>query len=72
MMDMETLMTATRAAKKQLKKCGVDAKYVRISPQAYTYLTGESVIKCGRINGMDMYIDFSICKDYVITGDANG
>ena len=69
-MDLETMMKETRKAKKQLKKCGADAKFVRISPRTYTEITGRRTIKCGRINGMDVYIDFSRHEDCVITGEC--
>ena len=66
-MDLETMVKATKKAKKQLKKYGITAKNVVISPELYMKITGKPVIKCGEINGMGLYVSLEMNDETVIT-----
>ena len=60
-----------RKAKKKMIKLGANPKVVRISYGFYKELTGRRDIPCGKIDGMDMIVDFSIDGEAIVEGGKN-
>ena len=70
-MTSDEFYNIVKQAKKKMKKLGSKPTKVRISYELYKELTGRGDIPCGKIDGMDIIVDFEI-NDMIVCWDEGG